>query len=83
MTKQTQKEQTAAESAVDVDQSDIKEALNKIRTEEVPATPEEKEVYFMAQVQAGDQFVQRGQSLCSVSVSLPPHRLSVQVLCST
>ena len=60
MTKQTQKEQTAAESAVDVDQSDIKEALNKIRTEEVPATPEEKEVYFMAQVQAGDQFVQRG-----------------------
>ena len=66
VTKQTQKEQAAAESASEVSPAEIKETLFKLRAEEVPATPQAKEEYFMAQIQIGDQLVQRGMSMLYV-----------------
>ena len=85
MTKQTQKEQAAVEAASEVTVAEVKEALYKIRAEELPATPEEKEIYFMAQVQAGDKLVQQGACSCvsarGQSVDIP--RSYPQVACFT
>ena len=67
VTKQTQKAQAVVDSVSEVSAAEVKEVLYKIRAEELPATPDEKEVYFMSQVQAGDQLVQRGQ--CSSRLS--------------
>ena len=67
VTKQTQKAQAVVDSVSEVSAAEVKEVLYKIRAEELPATPDEKEVYFMAQVQAGDQLVQRGQFLLTMS----------------
>ena len=67
VTKQTQKAQAVVDSVSEVSAAEVKEVLYKIRAEELPATPDEKEVYFMSQVQAGDQLVQRGQ--CSPRLS--------------
>ena len=60
VTKQTQQAQAAADAASDVSAVAIKDALLKIREEEIPPTPDEKEGYFMMQVQIGDQLVQKG-----------------------
>ncbi|KAI1786676.1 MAS20-domain-containing protein [Ganoderma leucocontextum] len=62
VTKQTQQAQAAAESTSEISPAAIKDALLKIREEEVPPTPDEKEGYFMMQVQIGDQLVQKGPS---------------------
>lgn len=60
VTKQTQQAQAAADAASEVSTAAIKDALLKIREEEIPPTPDEKEGYFMMQVQIGDQLVQKG-----------------------
>ncbi|TBU49006.1 MAS20-domain-containing protein [Dichomitus squalens] len=62
VTKQTQQAQAASEAASEVSPAAIKQALAKIREEEIPATPDDKEGYFMMQVQIGDQLVQKGPS---------------------
>ncbi|KAH9927200.1 MAS20-domain-containing protein [Epithele typhae] len=65
VTKQTQQDQSASASvsglgSINVSPEDIKAQMVKIGSEEPPATPQQKEVYFMAQIEAGDQFVARG-----------------------
>jgi import receptor subunit TOM20 len=42
---------------------ELREALDKVRAEEVPKTPEEKEQYFMSQVGMGEQLSTQGASL--------------------
>ena len=61
VSKQTQQAQAAADAASEVNPAAIRQALAKIREEEIPATPDEKEGYFMMQVQIGDQLVQKGE----------------------
>ena len=39
---------------------DLRAALAKVRAEEVPATPEEKEQYFMSHVGIGEQLATKG-----------------------
>ncbi|KAI0368072.1 MAS20-domain-containing protein [Pilatotrama ljubarskyi] len=60
VTKQTQQAQTQAEAASSVSPAEIAAALLKIREEEVPASPDEKEAYFIMQVQVGEQLAQKG-----------------------
>ena len=60
MTKQTEQAKAASDAASVINAAEIKNALLKIREEEVPPTPDEKEGYFMMQVQVGDQLVQKG-----------------------
>lgn len=63
VTKQTQQEQSQAEAESSVGAAEIKAALFKIREEEVPPTPDEKETYFIMQVQVGEQLAQKGACL--------------------
>lgn len=44
-----------------VDSDAVREALFKVRAEEVPNTPEQKEQYFMAQVGMGEQICTQGR----------------------
>ncbi|TFK81511.1 MAS20-domain-containing protein [Polyporus arcularius HHB13444] len=60
VTKQTEQAKAVSDAAVTINAAEIKSALLKIREEEVPPTPDEKEGYFMMQVQVGDQLVQKG-----------------------
>ncbi len=60
VTKQTQQAQAVADADSEVSAAAIKDALLKIREEEIPPTPDEKGGYFMMQVQIGDQLVQKG-----------------------
>ncbi|KAL1937720.1 hypothetical protein VTO73DRAFT_12873 [Trametes versicolor] len=60
VTKQTQQEQAQVEAESSVGAAEIKAALFKIREEEVPPTPDEKETYFIMQVQVGEQLAQKG-----------------------
>ncbi|KAI6152338.1 hypothetical protein BKA82DRAFT_993451 [Pisolithus tinctorius] len=55
---QASSEASASSSGVDVDE--LKHALETVRQEEVPTTPEEKEKYFMAQVGMGEQLCAKG-----------------------
>ncbi|KAH7931323.1 MAS20-domain-containing protein [Leucogyrophana mollusca] len=62
--KRVAKSQTPSESAQPtsggVDPTELRNALEKVRKEEVPASPEEKEQYFMAQVGMGEQLCAQG-----------------------
>ncbi|KAI0824727.1 MAS20-domain-containing protein [Trametes gibbosa] len=60
VTKQTQQQQAQAEVASEIDAAEIKAALLKIREEGVPPSPDEKEAYFVMQVQVGEQLAQKG-----------------------
>ncbi|KAI0353457.1 MAS20-domain-containing protein [Trametes cingulata] len=60
VTKQTQQAQAQAQAAATVNPAEIAAAILKIREEEVPATPDEKEAYFIMQVQTGEQLAQQG-----------------------
>ncbi|KAI0637988.1 MAS20-domain-containing protein [Trametes polyzona] len=60
VTKQTQQAQAQADAASEVSAAEIKAALLKIREEELPPTPDEKETYFIMQVQVGEQLAQKG-----------------------
>ncbi|KAI6024482.1 hypothetical protein EDC04DRAFT_2723876 [Pisolithus marmoratus] len=55
---QASPEASASSSGVDVNA--LKQALETVKQEEVPATPEEKEKYFMAQVGLGEQLCAKG-----------------------
>ncbi|KIK82048.1 hypothetical protein PAXRUDRAFT_14928 [Paxillus rubicundulus Ve08.2h10] len=61
--KRVAKSQTPSEASASiggVDANDLKSALEKVREEEVPAGPEEKEKYFMSQVGIGEQLCSQG-----------------------
>ncbi|KAI0751552.1 MAS20-domain-containing protein [Daedaleopsis nitida] len=58
--KQQQQEQDTVDVASVISAAEIKSALLKLRQEDVPPTSDEKESYFMMQVQVGDQLVQKG-----------------------
>ncbi|KAI0650238.1 MAS20-domain-containing protein [Trametes meyenii] len=60
VTKETQQAQAKAEAASEVNPVEIKAALLKIREEDLPATPEEKEAFFITQIQIGEQLAQKG-----------------------
>ncbi|KIM63614.1 hypothetical protein SCLCIDRAFT_1214007 [Scleroderma citrinum Foug A] len=63
--KRVAKSQTSSETSVNsggVEESDLKSALEQVRKEEVPASAEEKERYFMSQVAMGEQLCARGPS---------------------
>lgn len=55
---QASSEASASSSGVDV--NELKHALETVKQEEVPTTPEEKEKYFMAQVGMGEQLCAKG-----------------------
>ena len=42
--------------------TEILEAMSRAKEDQVPATPEEREKYFMAQVEKGEQLCARGAS---------------------
>ncbi|KAG6334866.1 hypothetical protein ID866_4226 [Astraeus odoratus] len=61
--KRVAKSQASSEtpaSSGSVGEDDLKTALEKVRNEEVPASPEEKEKYFMSQVGMGEQLSAQG-----------------------
>ncbi|KAI0677051.1 MAS20-domain-containing protein [Trametes maxima] len=60
VTKETQQAQAKAEAASEVNPVEIKAALLKIREEDLPATPEQKEAFFITQIQIGEQLAQKG-----------------------
>ena len=49
-----------------LDAEALRNALNKIREEELPEGPEEKEQYFMSQVGLGEQLSTQGQPVSCV-----------------
>ncbi|KIK29127.1 hypothetical protein PISMIDRAFT_672528 [Pisolithus microcarpus 441] len=55
---QASSEASASSNGVDV--NELKHALETVKQEEVPTTPEEKEKYFMAQVGMGEQLCAKG-----------------------
>ncbi|KIJ20440.1 hypothetical protein PAXINDRAFT_166493 [Paxillus involutus ATCC 200175] len=61
--KRVAKSQTPSEASASiggVDANDLKSALEKVREEEVPVGPEDKEKYFMSQVGMGEQLCSQG-----------------------
>ncbi|KAL6305892.1 MAS20-domain-containing protein [Sparassis latifolia] len=60
VTKQHAEAEEAAKVAVKVSPEDLKAALAKVRDEEVPTSPEDKEQYFMTQVGLGEQLCAQG-----------------------
>jgi hypothetical protein len=62
------------EEASAIPPDELREALDKVKNEEVPKSAEEKEQYFMSQVSMGEQ-------LCTQGKSLGPHPCN-EVSCS-
>ncbi|KAH7887480.1 hypothetical protein F5I97DRAFT_2072803 [Phlebopus sp. FC_14] len=60
--KRIAKSQTPSETSAPggVDANELRSALENVRKEEVPASPEEKEQYFMSQVGMGEQLCTQG-----------------------
>ncbi|KIJ69854.1 hypothetical protein HYDPIDRAFT_184391 [Hydnomerulius pinastri MD-312] len=61
--KRVAKSQTPSETSAStggIDANELRSALEKVRKEEVPAGPEEKEQYFMSQVGMGEQLCAQG-----------------------
>jgi hypothetical protein len=54
------KETEAASNQISTE--DLRAALDKVKAEEVPSTPDQKEQYFMMQVSMGEQICTQGQS---------------------
>ena len=54
------KETEAASNQISTE--DLRAALDKVKAEEVPSTPDQKEQYFMMQVSMGEQISTQGQS---------------------
>ena len=75
VTKQTEQAKAASDAASVINAAEIKNALLKIREEEVPPTPDEKEGYFMMQVQVGDQLVQKGERTLIQLASIGPEEV--------
>jgi hypothetical protein len=47
---------------------DLRAALDKVKAEEVPRHPEQKEQYFMSQVSMGEQICTQGCLICFIQV---------------
>lgn len=62
------KETELAASTSDITPAALREALKQVKTEEGPKTPEEKENYFMTQVNAGEQLALQGVYLFLVLI---------------
>jgi import receptor subunit TOM20 len=54
------KETELAASTSDITRAALRDVLQQVKTEEAPKTPEEKENYFMTQVNAGEQLALQG-----------------------
>ncbi|RDB20101.1 Mitochondrial import receptor subunit tom20 [Hypsizygus marmoreus] len=54
------RESLAASSSKDVTPASLREALEQVKNEEGPQSPEEKEAYFMSQVSMGEQLAIKG-----------------------
>lgn len=52
----------ASQEAAAVTDAEVRAALEKVRSETVPASPQEKEGYFMTQVNLGEQLCGQGES---------------------
>lgn len=59
-TKTAAQSQTKSTEETGISPDDLRAALAKVRAEEVPATPEEKEQYFMNHVSIGEQLAAKG-----------------------
>lgn len=59
--KQVANEQAAAQAAFSVSPEELRAALTKIRTEDVPKTSEEGEMYFTTNLNLGEKLVTQGQ----------------------
>lgn len=46
---------------------ELKAAMEKVKLEELPGSPDEREQYFMAQVSMGEQITAQGNCFCSAS----------------
>ena len=62
MDKSTAQSREAEASSNQISTDDVRAALDKVKAEEVPSTPEQKEQYFMSQVSMGEQICTQGQS---------------------
>jgi len=54
------KETELAASTNDITRAALREVLQQVKTEEGPKSPEEKETYFMTQVNVGEQLALQG-----------------------
>ena len=54
---------TKAEEPQPISPEVLRETIKKLQADELPASPEEKEQYFMAQVGIGETLATEGQSL--------------------
>ena len=66
--------QSEAGSSQVVKPEDIRAALLQIREEELPKTQEEKEQYFLKNVEAGERMCMQGRCTSDLP-ALPPHIL--------
>lgn len=55
-------ESLASSASANVSPEELRAALATLRKEALPATPEEKEMYFMTSVGEGEQLATQGQS---------------------
>ncbi|KAI9001373.1 MAS20-domain-containing protein [Trametes punicea] len=60
VTKQTKQAEAESQAASLVSAAEVKATILKIQEEELPVSPDEKEAYFLMQVQVGEQMAQRG-----------------------
>jgi import receptor subunit TOM20 len=58
----TAQSREAEEASNQISTEDVRAALDKVKAEEVPSTPEQKEQYFMSQVSMGEQICTQGES---------------------
>ena len=52
--------ESASSASLEVSQADLRAAMGKLKDEPLPQTPEEKEHYFMSQVNLGEQLCAQG-----------------------
>lgn len=55
----------AAESTADITPAILRDALQQVKNEDGPKSPEERETYFMTQVGIGEQLAAQGTSMTS------------------
>lgn len=59
--KTTAQSKEQEEASKKIGPEELKAALDKVRAEEIPKTPDEKEQYFMSQVSMGEQICTQGK----------------------
>jgi mitochondrial import receptor subunit TOM20 len=58
--KTTAQSREAQAASSQIGTEDLRAALDKVKAEEVPGTPEQKEQYFMSQISMGEQICTQG-----------------------